>query len=171
ITRDRIHAAGYRAVGIGGAPPDAPLTLIAGSERQARNAYTKFSWRLSLDHKFAPEVMAYVSASNGFKASIFSLQPLTDTTPANPETVTAYELGLTATLFDRRVRLNMAGFYSRLRDLQVSVVPAPAVIVTRNVPGARSYGFEIEGSASLGRGVDLRAGYAYVNSRYTSYPQ
>src|SRR3546814_11682373 len=70
------------------------------------------------------------------------------------ETVTAYEGGFKSDLFDRRVRANFAGFYSRYKDVQKPAFQAstcqgtPPVcspsFVFANVGNARIWGLEGE---------------------------
>ena len=42
------------------------------------------------------------------------------TTPYDPETVDAYEVGFKSEFFDRRLSLNMAAFYTDYQDIQQS---------------------------------------------------
>src|SRR3546814_1623393 len=77
--------------------------------------------------------MAYASYATAFKAGGWTTRltgPLFDTTtlqplPAptfGPEKAKTAEIGVKATLFDRRLRLNIAGFHTDYRNIQLTFV-------------------------------------------------
>src|SRR3546814_5938747 len=77
------------------------------------------TWRVSLEHDLATDVLGYVSYNRGFKSGVFNAG--TATAPVvEPEIVDAYEGGVKATFLDRKVRLNTAAFYYDFQDIQLS---------------------------------------------------
>jgi iron complex outermembrane receptor protein len=75
---------------------------------------THFDWRVGLDFKFTDDILGYGSVATGFRPPAYNPRPFT---PAQAVTVggeemTSFELGVKADMFDRRVRVNTAGFYS-----------------------------------------------------------
>src|SRR3546814_11118893 len=61
------------------------------------------TWRVSLEHDLATDVLGYVSYNRGFKSGVFNAG--TATAPVvEPEIVDAYEGGVKATFLDRKVR-------------------------------------------------------------------
>ena len=75
----------------------------------ASKSFKKLTWRLSLDHRFSPGLLGYVSYNRGFKSGSFVPQVI----PAEelkPETLDAYEVGLKSDLLDHRLRINAAAF-------------------------------------------------------------
>ena len=81
-----------------------------------------FDWKVGLDYAFTDDILGYGSISTGFRPPAYNPRPFT---PAQAVTVggeelTAYELGIKADLFDRKVRANLAGFYS---DYEQRIVP------------------------------------------------
>ena len=75
---------------------------------------TRFDWKLGLAYHINDNVMAYASASTGARLPGYNPRPQQQSqvvTFAGEETV-AYELGFKADLFDRKLRLNVAGFYT-----------------------------------------------------------
>ncbi len=83
----------------------------------------RFDWRLSVDYRFSPAILAYATVGTGFKGGGVSARPFLPQQAIQgtfgPETVTAYELGVKTDLLDRRVRLNLAGFYNQYSQIQL----------------------------------------------------
>jgi len=102
-------------------------TLNDSSERLSDSAV---SWRAGLNYNIAPDVLAYGSIATGFKSGDFNGSFLStipaeiprQLVPVRPEKVTAYELGIKASLFDRRVIFDAAAFYNDYHDMQVFVL-------------------------------------------------
>jgi iron complex outermembrane receptor protein len=128
----------------------------------------KFTYRASLDHRFSSEALAYASISTGFKAGGFDLS--SPGTPGfQPETLTAYETGLKTDLFDRRVRFNVAAFYSTYKNIQVTQYTKIS-IETVNGAGARTYGVDADVTAVLAPGLELTGGFTIDHATFTSFP-
>lgn len=68
------------------------------------------SWKLSIDHRFSPELMVYASYNRGFGSGTFEPQA-TPVIALEPEEIDGYEVGLKSDLFDQHLRLNVAGYY------------------------------------------------------------
>ena len=141
--------------------------------------FKKPTWRLSLDHRFSPDVLAYVSYNRGFKSGAFDAN--TDSQNAvKPETLDSYETGLKTELFDRQVRFNVAAFYYDYKNLQVILGKGDGTSDTINVPSARIKGGEIEllfvprisfGDLSVNVGVSILDGhYRSFANGYTTTP-
>jgi len=64
---------GYQTIDIAGGPSG----LETPFAKQTRN-FSDPTWRVSLDHRFSPELMAYVSENRGFKSGGFNPQVPTD---------------------------------------------------------------------------------------------
>jgi iron complex outermembrane receptor protein len=137
--------------------------------KDAGNAsFSKITWRLALDHKFTPDEMAYVSYNRGFKSGLYNLVDYS--APAvRPEILDAYEIGLKSELADRRVRVNVAGFYYDYKDLQVTVV-VPGGQTTLNAAAAKLYGADVDVTARATDALTINAGFNYTHARYTSFP-
>jgi iron complex outermembrane receptor protein len=100
----------------------APLTQIESGQ----DSFRKFTWNLMARYEFTRDVSVYARAATGYRSGGFNAQdpvlPGTTTLPNfKPETVTSYEIGVKSELFDRRVRLNVAGYYNIYDDLAVIV--------------------------------------------------
>jgi iron complex outermembrane recepter protein len=71
-------------------------------------------WRVGLDYKFTSDVMAYASASTGYRPPAYNPRPFlpSQAVEVGGEEMTAYELGVKADMLDRTLRTNVALFYS-----------------------------------------------------------
>jgi len=99
----------------------------------------------------------------------------------DPERVTSYEIGYKANLFDRRLRLAIAGFYADYSDVQV---PGSVGAVINNIPtfvgvttnaGAATFkGIEVEAVATLFRGdngsrLNFSGTLGYLDAQYDEF--
>jgi len=113
--------------------------------------FTSWAPRVSLDYRFSPDVMGYVSGSRGFKSGGFNIRANTITAPGSDqpfedEVLDVAEIGLKCQAFARRLTLNAAAFYGDYKDVQVS---------TFTTAGGQFFGqFLNAGDATL-KGVEL----------------
>ncbi|SFK56635.1 TonB-dependent receptor [Caulobacter sp. UNC279MFTsu5.1] len=128
------------------------------------------NWKLGVDYDVNPTSMLYAQASTGYKAGGYF-----DGLPPNayaPEHITAYEVGSKNRFFDRRLRLNVAGFYNAYRDLQVSAVENIAgqnALVTRNAGKAVIYGVEVESDFKITRADSVDLTLSWLHGRYDTF--
>ncbi|MET3665717.1 iron complex outermembrane receptor protein [Caulobacter sp. 1776] len=128
------------------------------------------NWKLGLDYDINSTSMLYAQASTGYKAGGYF-----DGLPPNaydPEHITAYEIGSKNRFFDRRLRLNVAGFYNEYRDLQVSAVENIAgqnALVTRNAGKAVIYGVEVESDFKISRADVVDLNLSWLHARYETF--
>src|SRR5690606_36551031 len=74
----------------------------------------RVDWRLGVDYRLADDVLGYFSVATGYRPGSYNPRPFqaTQVNAVDPEESTAYELGVKSDLFDRRLRLNAALFYT-----------------------------------------------------------
>lgn len=137
--------------------------------------FQEFTPRASVSFHPAENQTIYASYSRGFKGGGFdprgqtsacrnptggacTPQEVYDFIAFDPETVTSYELGYRASLWDRRVNFSLALFQADYRDVQVpgsigtTVGGQQTFIgVTTNAGKARFRGVEFEGNAIVAR--------------------
>ena len=101
-------------------PPLAGLNGVTGTYDGGH-----WDYRADVQYQWTPDLMTYASFATGFKGGGISPRPYVaaQVTPFGPETLDAYELGFKSYWFDRRVRLNVSGFYNTYHDYQ-----APAAV-------------------------------------------
>ncbi len=96
---------------------------------------TRFDWRAGLDYQVTPALLTYASVSTGYRPPAYNPRPFQPTqfVPVKGENMTAYELGLKSDLLDRKLRVNVAGFYS---DYKQRIVPAGGIECVKNPDGS-----------------------------------
>lgn len=153
----------------------APLALIeSGSD-----SFKKFTWNAMARYEFTPDISMYARAATGYRSGGFNAgDPVIagSTTIPNfkPETLTSYEVGLKTELFDRRVRLNIAGYYNSYDDLAIIVPvpnPTPGTFSTRIVnAGKVTYtGIEADMQARLTNNFSVDGTIGYVKVKTKSF--
>ncbi|MGQ0661223.1 TonB-dependent receptor, partial [Sphingosinicella sp.] len=162
--------------------------------------FQRFTPRASLSFRPTPDHTLYASYSRGFKGGGFdprgvttacrnpagavcNAQELFDFMSFDPETVSSYELGWRAQLFDRRLRFGLTLFHADYSDVQIPgsvgtvLAGIPTFIgITTNAARARFQGLELEGNALLARdfgasGDSLNFGFSlgYINADFQEY--
>jgi iron complex outermembrane recepter protein len=124
------------------------------------------TYRLSLDHRFTPDVLAYLSFNTGFKSGGFNAGPV-GSPPYSPEKVKTYELGVKSDLFDR-VRLNVAAFYNDYTEIQIQELLGGSIGVV-NGPSAKIYGGEADVSARISEGLTLTSAVTALSPTFGTF--
>jgi iron complex outermembrane receptor protein len=84
---------------------------------------SKVSWDLSGTYKVNADVNAYARVATGFRApSIAAASATVPVTVADAETITSYEAGIKADLFERRARANFSIYDYEVKNQQLTVV-------------------------------------------------
>jgi iron complex outermembrane receptor protein len=126
--------------------------------------------RVSLLYRATPDTNLYATFSKGFKSGQFNtpqFQPI----PADPEKVTAYEVGVKSRLTPT-LSLNAAGFYNDYKDLQVTSIQQVGLAFTSvlsNAATAEIYGVEVGGAWNPIDALRLSFGGAWTHARYKDY--
>ena len=126
---------------------------------------------VSLAYRWSPELLTYVSYSEGFKGGGFTQRvfpPFAFIPSFKPETSTTYEFGFKSDLAGRTLRLNGAAFLNDYDDLQVTVNDptlgfAPII---QNAAKARIKGIELELEARPIDALRIEAGIGYLDAKY-----
>ena len=135
---------------------------------------SNFSWKAALNYNLTKDVLAYMSATTGFKSGDFNGSFLStdqneikrQLVPVRPEKVKSYEIGIKSSWFERRVIANVAAFYNDYRDMQVFIlIPSPdnagfSINVLDNAPKTHTMGidFDIAGKLTPNLTLSLQAG-------------
>jgi len=126
--------------------------------------------KFGIQYQIDPQTLIYVTYAKGFKSGGFSASA-TNTVAAlgfSPEKLTDYEGGLKTTLFDNRLRLNLAGFYYDYSDLQVEEAIG-TTLFTANAATAHVYGLEAEFNAALTAALTIEGNLSWLHARYQKY--
>lgn len=155
-------------------------TAIVPSDCAARRRddFSGVSYTFGLDYKITDDVLAYVKTSKGFRSGGQNLRSgsVAAFVPFKPEVARSHEAGLKSEFFDRRVRLNLAGYYTKVDDVQRSSQVAqaaglPPLTIVGNAAKLRIYGLEGELTARLFDGFTLSATGSVTRPKYLSYPE
>ncbi len=166
-----ILANGVAAPGAGfTTPSNIPLTVPGVQD--SRLSYNKITWRVALRQDLTDDINVYASVNRGFKSGSYSLQsPLND--PYLPQFITAYEAGIKAELFDRKLRLNLSGFHYDIDDYQVRsavlINGVPGASLVLNAATVKVDGADFEFEAAPAEGLRLFGGATWLNSRYGKF--
>ena len=121
--------------------------------RNPHLSFNRFTPRVSIDHNFTPDVMAYASWSRGFRSGGWNGRPgsLPQTIgPYQPETVDSYEGGLRTKFDDGKALFNVTVFqtdYSNKQEDQIRsnpLNPSSTITFVENAGKARFRGLEAE---------------------------
>lgn len=128
---------------------------------------------LTLQWDATDNVMSYFKLANGYKAGGFdedNARGLLENQEFEDESVESVEIGAKLELWDSRARLNLAGFYNKFDDLQVSTFDGAAGFLVGNAAEATSRGIEADAVVLLTESLTLKAAVAYLDASYDSFP-
>lgn len=147
-----------------------------GCTATRHDSFSSISYTAGADYKLSTDVLAYAKTSKGFRSGGENLQAtgLTGVTfqPFKPETSYSYEGGVKSEFFDHRLRVNLAVYYTTIKDIQRTTFVASANGVAQTLGNAgkeRVYGGELEVSALLFDGFQLSATGAVTKPKYLDY--
>ena len=126
------------------------------------------SWDVSLNYGLNENVNVFGRIARGFRAPSVQGRILfgNSLSVADSEKIISYEAGLKAELFERRARLNLAGFFYELDDQQLTAVGGTANFNTLlNAEKARGTGFEFDAQFLPFSNMLITLGLSYNDTR------
>jgi iron complex outermembrane recepter protein len=134
--------------------------------------WTNFSPRAILAYTPDSAQHYYASFNTGFKSGGFNFPSFgqSSTDILSPEKITSYEVGAKNRFLDNRIQTTAAVFYYDYKNIQVSHVDAVKGSVKQNAGAAQAYGIELDAQMAVTNEWVLGAGYAFLHSRFVSYP-
>lgn len=158
-----------------GNQPNCLLFGIDGTTATFKNQQT--DWRIAADYRISDSLMIYGQVATGYRAGGFNPRPFfpSQATPHVPETITSYEVGFKSDFWDRRVRLNVAGFYFDYNDIVLlstfceDLLPlgqASPCLRPTNVGSAEVKGIEAELFFNPVDPLTIDASFAYLDFQY-----
>lgn len=167
------YGAGYSGPDTADSDGDGNTTEVvdALTGRTASFSGSRWDYRLSVDYRFSPEVLAYATIATGYKAGGVGPRPFNAAQARGfgPEKLTSYEIGIKTDLFDRMVRLNLAGFYNDFKDAQLTLLSCPQFggpgpcALPQNAGNAKVKGFEVELFATPAEGLQIDGSLSYID--------
>lgn len=144
-------------------PYNANLPAVNQSDSTGR-----LTGRVVVDYKFADDILGYASYSRGYRSGTYNglaYQDVSQVYFVDPEKVNAYEVGLKTRFLDRRVQLNLAGFYYDYANQQIAQIIG-ATSFLRNASG-RVFGGEAELAAQATETLRFNAALGILDTKYT----
>lgn len=155
----RANLAAILAFGGGSSPSEWSQSISFGS----------FTPRVVVAYDAGP-VNLYASYNRGFRAGGYNTPTFAPQVAVKPETIDSYEAGLKFVSEDRKLRINLAGFYYKQKNIQVSITDVNSGgSVVQNAASADAYGGEVDASYSFSPAFSLNGGASYIHARYQSY--
>ncbi|WP_139139380.1 TonB-dependent receptor [Sphingobium phenoxybenzoativorans] len=136
--------------------------------------FNAFTMEATTRYRFTPDTLVYLRFAQGYRSGGFNgaATTLAGINSFEPEKNDAYEIGLKSSWLDRRLKLNLTGFYYDYRDLQlIAIDQAPGIgLIQRviNAKGLRASGIEFETSFSVTDNFTLTGNLSYLHTKYRS---
>ncbi len=150
------------------AVPAVPPATFAGGDDD-----TDLSGKFALQRHFGENVMAYASYTRGYKAQAFDIvfgATPDRADPVDPETSDAFELGLRAELFDRRLRLGLTAFHTTFDDFQGQAFDDEQnTFLLTSVGSVITRGVEMDVTVSPTANWFVNGALAYTDAFYDDY--
>ncbi len=132
------------------------------------NDFNAFLPKISLAWHFNPERMLYATLSRAHRSGGFN-GPATGGTPYDEEYSWAYEIGSKSSFLEKRMTLNIAGFYTDIEDEQITRFNEYNQSYLENAGASHRLGLEAEASFVLMQGLELKAAFAWLEALYDRY--
>ena len=108
-------------------PSEASIAPLNATYPSVSDTFKAPTYRIALDHHITSDFLIYASWNTGFKSGGFNTQFYTDG-PFQPEKLFAYEVGAKSEFLNRKVRVNVAAFHDKYKNIQVQYVHGPAQV-------------------------------------------
>ena len=131
----------------------------------------KVTWRAAVEYDILPRSLLYASVETGFRSGGFSGIPGFES--FDPETITAYTVGVKNRFWDNRLQINFEGFYWKYKDQQSNFVGVDinGAVAQRvdNIGSSTIYGAEVEAKFLVTPNTLISANFQYINSKLDSF--
>ncbi|PSJ43664.1 TonB-dependent receptor [Sphingomonas deserti] len=142
-------------------------------------------WNLSGDftisYDVSEDVLAYATYAKSFKSGGINLaglpldagnNPILSASTVKPEKVDHFEVGLKTQFLDRKATLNLAGFWTEIKDYQATVTNGQLGVLRgylANADKVRVRGIEADFSVRPSRRLSLYASGAFTDHEYVKF--
>ena len=143
------------------------------------------NWNLSGDitaaYTVTSDVHAYATYARSYKSGGINLSglpldatntPILNAATVKPEKVNHFELGLKTQLLDRRLTLNLAGFWTEISDYQATVTNGQLGVLRgylANAGKVRTRGLEFDSAFRPSSRFSVYANGAYTDAKYVKF--
>lgn len=163
----------FARLALDGVTPNAILGALNGVTGTYSGNHT--DWRIAVDYRFSPEVLAYASAATGYKAGGVGPRPFNPAQAVGfgPEHVTSYEVGVKTDLLNRKIHFNADVYYLDFKDAQLTLLSCPQFggpgpcALPQNAGNAHSKGVEVETVLRPFAGFSIDGSLSYQDWKWT----
>ncbi len=131
-----------------------------------------FTPRIGVQYKPTEDTQVYGFWAKGFRSGGYNLRSINTAVPPGPfdqETQNSFEIGLKQD-FGRFARLNIAGFYNKIDNVQREIVTPVAGVgalqVVANAANVTIKGVDAEGTIKIGRHITVTGQLGYTDGNY-----
>jgi len=129
-----------------------------------------FTPLINVSYKIDHNIMAYASATTGFKAGGFDARANNvNSWEFEEEDATAYEMGIKSLLLDDTLEVNLALYRTEYDNLQVSQFDGVLGFNVGNAKETIVQGIEVDGRWILLDGLSMQYGIAYLDHEYSDF--
>ncbi len=151
--------------------PDGGPVMEVQADTSTSAAFHAVTPSANIDYAFNESHHVYAGYTRGFRAggiSQLSSDPgEASLRPFDPEYSNNIEVGSKNNVWGQRLQLNLAAFFSSVRNAQVPTLVLPdAITVTQNTGRMNSMGAELEATGRLTRHLSVWANAAFTHARY-----
>lgn len=150
------------------------IPVIAPEDKLTFKRWTPMA---NISYKITPDILAYLTYSEGFKSGGFTQRvfPPTVLAPGQtvgdafgfaPEIAKVVEGGLKADLFDRKVRVNASIYHTDYSGVQVTVQDVSVAPIILNAASAEIWGGELEATIIPFDRALLELGIGYIDAKF-----
>lgn len=155
--------------------------ILAPQSYEAKFSDWNVSGDFTIAYDLAPDVLAYATYAKSFKSGGINLaglpldaanNPILGAATVKPEKVVHFEVGLKTQFLDKKATLNLAGFWTSIRDYQATVTNGQLGVLRgylANAEKVRVRGFEADFSIRPVRGLSLYASGAFTDHEYVRF--
>jgi len=152
--------------------PDGSAAIVTQPDTSGKTSFHAWSPKGTISYFVSRDEMVYATYSRGFRTGGLTQLSSDPTQPPlyayRPEYSNNFELGWKAGLLHNKMRVNLAAFYSTIRDAQFPTLVLPdAITVTKNAGRLNSKGIEAEIAAAPVRGLELSYNFGYTHARFS----
>jgi len=141
-----------------------------GHNLSSQRDESSFTPLINVSYKIDNNIMAYASATTGFKAGGFDARANNvNSWEFDEEDATAYEMGIKSLLLDDTLEVNLSFYRTEYDNLQVSQFDGVLGFNVGNAKETVVQGVEVEGRWILTDGLSMQYGIAYLNHEYKDF--
>jgi iron complex outermembrane receptor protein len=161
--------------GTPGNPPNCLISSLNGVSSEFQG--TRTDYRAALSYRWTTGLMTYAQFSTGYKGGGVNPRPFYNVQAITfrPETINAFEIGMKSQMLDNHLRVNVAAFYNKYKDIQLVLNDCTALfgplgipcLLPANAGDANVKGAEMELDWTPVTGLQIDSSYSHLDFKMT----